>query len=209
MCCVFTSCSPSVRRDTVTLGSILAFHGVTSTSETMCHARLGRGPFPPHPYQCPKGWETTGRPGKTLRSETTWGGGQRHASSQQASTSAPWDTPSPATLRGSRCSGAACWPAWPSPYCLPEEAAGLGSWPRTQSRRPEGGFPEPQAVPLGQAGVSQKLGPRRSESGCPWGHLGCLSVAASAGGSVRELPFCRMDAGHGRWASHTGGPVPP
>lgn len=202
-CAVFTSCSLCQKGHGDPTESILAFHGVTSTSETMCHARLGRGPFPPRPYQCPKGWETTGRPGKTLSSETTWGSGQRHASSQEASTSVPWDSPSPATLRGTQCSGAACWPAWPSPYCLPEEAAGLGSWPLTQSRRPEGGLPEPQAVPLGQAGVSQKWGPRGSESGCPWGHRDACPrqylLAARSG-----APVSRMDAGHCRWASHTG-----
>ena len=203
MCCVHKLFSQCQKGHGDPTESILAFHGVTSTSETMCHARLGRGPFPPRPYQCPKGWETTGRPGKTLSSETTWGSGQRHASSQEASTSVPWDSPSPATLRGTRCSGAACWPAWPSPYCLPEEAAGLGSWPLTQSRRPEGGLPEPQAVPLGQAGVSQKWGPRGSESGCPWGHRDACPrqylLAARSG-----APVSRMDAGHCRWASHTG-----
>ena len=30
-------------------------------------------------------------------------------------------------------------------------------------------------------------------------------MAASAGGSVRELTSCRRDAGHGSWVGHTAG----
>lgn len=200
MCCVHKLFSQHQKGRGDPAESVLAFHGVTSTSEAMCEARLGQGPFPPRP-PVPTGLGDHRRPGETLSAETAWGPGRRHPSSQEASTSAPCDTPSPATLRGTRCSGAAHWPAWPSPYCLPEEAAGSGSRPLTQSQRPQGGFREPPAVPLDQAGVSQKWGPRRSESGCPWGHLGCLSMAASAGGSVRSS----LSSG---WTQVTaGGPV--
>lgn len=62
----------------------------------------------------------------------------------------PWDTPSQRlSVEHSGCSGAARWPVWPSLYSLPEETAGLGSRPLTQSQHPQGGFPEPPSSSIG------------------------------------------------------------
>lgn len=80
----------------------------------------------------------------------TWGCGQRHPRFQEGSASAPPGHPVPSdSLWSTRCSGAAQWPVWLSPYSLPEETAGLGSRPLTQSQHPQGGFPEPPSSSIG------------------------------------------------------------
>lgn len=189
---------------------IPAFRGVTTTSETTRQAGVRVRTLPSRSHQCPKGRETAGRPGKTLCSETGPGAmGSVTLTSRKALSLPPLGHPIPSdSVEHSGCSGATRWSAWPSPYSPPRRLQGCSLGPSPRAGSPREDSQSPPAVPLGQAGVSQKWGPRRSESSCPWGHRGCLFVAASAGGSVRELTSCRMDAAHGSWAGHTAGSCP-
>lgn len=142
---------------------IPAFRGVTTTSETTRQAGVRVRTLPSRSHQCPKGRETAGRPGKTLCSETGPGAmGSVTLTSRKALSLPPLGHPIPSdSVEHSGCSGATRWPARPSPYSPPKETAGLQSWPLTQSRQPQGGFPEPPSSSIGPGwGVTEVGSPK-------------------------------------------------
>lgn len=198
MCCIHKLFSQRQKGHGDPAESILAFHGVTSTSETMCQARLGRGPFPPHPYQCPEGWEQQGGLGRPSA--------QRQPGAVGSATLAPRKppalhpgTPCPQRPRGAL--GALGTPAGqrgllPTASLRRLQAWGLGPSPRADAPREDSQSPQQflWAWPgCHRSGVPEGLSP--AVPGVTWDASRWQHLLVARSGSSLSAGWTQVTAG--------------